>query len=101
MTCSNYFPLFPLFLRSDLPHALENKNARQDPRNYPNVTIVSLCVAHCIHGCEGEVAPPDAHPCPREDGDPAAAPAVTPLQLPQIRSVQRVGLQAHSTNLTL
>ena len=70
-------------------------------RNYPNVTIVSLCVAHRIHGCEGEVAPPDAHPCPREDGDPAAAPAVTPLQLPQIRSVQRVGLPAHSTNLTL
>ena len=60
-----------------------------------------MCVAHRVHGCEGEVVPPDAHPGPREDGHPVATPVVTPLQLPQIRSVQRVRLPAHSTNLAL
>ena len=58
-------------------------------------------MAHRVHGCEGEVVPPDAHPGPREDGHPVATPVVTPLQLPQIRSVQRVRLPAHSTNLAL
>ena len=68
------------------------------PRNQANVM---MCVAHRVHGCEGEVVPLDAHPGPREDGHPVAAPAVTPLQLPQIRGVQRVRLPAHSTNLAL